>query len=363
MTNKFRDIKEFEKEAFKYLASNDDEAEARYSNYGKVDPFPQIVPSLLNSADVYQYVEKTGMICPFYPENLKSATYEVKVGGTCTYWDSEGKKHVVSLSEDAGFKLEKNSIAYVELEPVFRVPSYIALRFNLKIKHIYKGLLLGTGPIIDPGFNGKIFIPLHNLTNNTYYFKGDDILIELEFTKLSPNKDWSGKTQNGIKGVYLPFKGNRIDKDVGYYIDKALKGYLNDPAKGSQNDYLSVVNNSVPVELDEQKKHIDGFRKKIGIFQWGAVIAIVGIMVPVYFSIYVLYQSIDSRYDNLSQAIYENNSSVVIDSKNIETDLVKKIDDLRRENQKLKESLEDLDAKLNSLIELSEDSDNEKKED
>lgn len=352
MTKKFRDIKEFEKEAFKYLAIDDDEAELRYSKYGKVDPFPRIVPSLLNSADVYQYVEKTGMICPFYPENLKSATYEVKVGGTCTFWDSGGKKHVVPLSKDAGFRLEKNSIAYVELEPVFRVPSYIALRFNLKIKHIYKGLLLGTGPIIDPGFNGKIFIPLHNLTNNTYYFKGDDILIELEFTKLSPNREWSGVPQNGIKGIYRPFKGNRIDKDVGYYIDKALIGYLNDPAKGPQNDHLSVVNNSVPVELDEQKKIIESFEKKLKRIQIGALIAIFGVIVPVYYSIYVLAQSMDSRYDNLSQAIYENKSSIVIDSKNEQIDLVKKLDDLREENQKLKESLDALDTKLNSLMKI-----------
>ncbi len=28
---------------------------------------------------------------------------------------------------------------------------------------VYKGLLLGTGPIVDPGFVGKLYIPLHKL--------------------------------------------------------------------------------------------------------------------------------------------------------------------------------------------------------
>lgn len=30
------------------------------------DPLPNIVPSLLNSGDIKKYVEKTGLISPFY---------------------------------------------------------------------------------------------------------------------------------------------------------------------------------------------------------------------------------------------------------------------------------------------------------
>ena len=80
----------------------------------------------------------------------------------CTEMNEHVQKVELNLKEKLdGFDLAPNSIAFVALEPCFRIPEYMALRFNLKIKHIYKGLLLGTGPLVDPGFSGKLFIPLH----------------------------------------------------------------------------------------------------------------------------------------------------------------------------------------------------------
>lgn len=31
----------------------------------------------------------------------------------------------------------------------------MVLRFNLSVSNAYKGVLLGTGPIVDPGFEGS----------------------------------------------------------------------------------------------------------------------------------------------------------------------------------------------------------------
>jgi hypothetical protein len=69
--------------------------------------------------------------------------------------------------------------------PRFRIPDYIALRFNLKIKHIYRGLLLGTGPLVDPGFVGHLSLPLHNLTRQSYQFRAGEDIAWFEFTKTS----------------------------------------------------------------------------------------------------------------------------------------------------------------------------------
>ena len=59
----------------------------------------------------------------------------------------------------------------------------MALRFNLQIRHVHRGLLLGTGPLVDPGYWGKLCIPLHNLTDEDYPISRDDGLIWVEFTK------------------------------------------------------------------------------------------------------------------------------------------------------------------------------------
>ena len=49
------------------------DAEEKYKKYSSRDPFPDIAPALLNSADIYNYVRETGMIYPFYPEDLSGA--------------------------------------------------------------------------------------------------------------------------------------------------------------------------------------------------------------------------------------------------------------------------------------------------
>jgi len=170
------------------IAPSDGEAALRFEEYRSKDPFPDIPPALLNSADIYDYVAKTGMIHKFYQEKLKPASYEVNLLGRCIYWDEDGKKHDEDITEGKEFILRRNSIAFVTLEPMFRVPDYIALRFNLKITHVYRGILLGTGPLVDPGFSNRLSMPLHNLTTNDYTFRGGEPLIWMEFTKLSINE-------------------------------------------------------------------------------------------------------------------------------------------------------------------------------
>ena len=204
----------------------EDEAIAKYKKYKSRDPFPKVPCALLNSADIADYVEATGMIEPFYKGKLKSASYEAAIAGTCKYWDESGKPVVKQLdAEHKDFELPPNSIAFVEIEPAFRLPDYIAVRFNLKITHVYRGLLLGTGPLIDPGFEGKIFIPLHNLTANPYTFSYREDLIWMEFTKVSLHSSWDGKEGRLPRvGEYVPFPENKKNKPLDYYLHKATKG-------------------------------------------------------------------------------------------------------------------------------------------
>src|SRR4051812_47149000 len=113
------------------FASTDEEAQLRSQKYKSLDPFPDVPPALLNSADVADYVRETGMIWPFDPEKRKSASYEIALLGKCIWWDDGGKKQVLEITRSTKFVLKANSIAFVTLEPLFRLPDYIALRFNL----------------------------------------------------------------------------------------------------------------------------------------------------------------------------------------------------------------------------------------
>ena len=107
------------------FAKTESEAEKRYEKYESLDPFPDIQPALLNSAEIYDYVAATGMIYPFYPNELESATYPFKLLGRCVYW-TDDKKTTLEVSKGDAFHLEKDSIAFLTLEPMIRLPDYIA---------------------------------------------------------------------------------------------------------------------------------------------------------------------------------------------------------------------------------------------
>jgi deoxycytidine triphosphate deaminase len=214
-------------EDYSDFAKTDEEAARRFEMAKSIDPFPEIQPSLLNSADVHDYVRATGMIYPFNVKSLKSASYEAGIRGRCIWWDDSGKQCEVVLEDGKGeeLTLNPNSITFVQVEPYFRLPDYIALRFNLKITHVHRGILLGTGPLVDPGFAGRLLIPLHNLTPNTYRFGRGEGLIWVEFTKTSelPTIGRGSKNELGSsrRGEYIHFPQKKWDIQPLDYLRKA----------------------------------------------------------------------------------------------------------------------------------------------
>lgn len=217
---------------------NDEAAAARFKDYKSLDPFPDIPAALLNSADIYDYVRTTGMIYPFDSMKLKPASYEASVGEICIRWDEKGNKQKVDLRRKGSFVLDSNSIAFVTTRERFRLPDYMAVRFNLRITNVHRGLLLGTGPLVDPGFEGHLLIPLHNLTNNKYIFRYGEDLIWLEFTKISLNESWTTthNSRGSRQGEYVSFredKKNLIPDD-----------YLRDPE----------IRSSIPKAILEAKE-------------------------------------------------------------------------------------------------------------
>ncbi|ULA68549.1 MAG: hypothetical protein LZF62_350042 [Nitrospira sp.] len=207
-------------------AESDEEADRRFRIAKNLDPFPEIEPSLLNSADIHDYVRMTGMLYPYESDDLKSASYEASIYRKCIVWDEKNERRDLYLEEgkDEEVILKANSIALVQVKPQFRLPNYIALRFNLKIKHVHRGILLGTGPLVDPGFEGKLIIPLHNLTTNDYTFKRGEGLIWVEFTKTTMTREMK-TSESGLRrrGFYRPFPDDKKNHDPDWYIEKATK--------------------------------------------------------------------------------------------------------------------------------------------
>jgi deoxycytidine triphosphate deaminase len=211
------------------------DAAARAQRYAHDDPLPSVQRSLLSSAEIYDYVRLTGMIHPFSRKALKSASYEAHVGGQCIWWDEHGQKQEQQITRGDRLVLQANSIKFVQAEPTFRLPYYIAVRFNLRITHVHRGLLLGTGPLVDPGFEGKLFIPLHNLTSSDYDLNTNEALIWIEFTK----------TTHGVIPTEEVASTSRLF--VEFPIDRLFVEFPIDKKNLTPNQYLYKANLGRPI--------------------------------------------------------------------------------------------------------------------
>lgn len=216
----------------------------RAQTFAGVDPFPGVPPALLNSADVLDYVAATGMVYPFRLDlsdtsaTMKPAAYGVPLLGMYVYWERilDGgsevtyTKRVGELAEGDELALRPNTITFVQLEPFFRLPRYIAARFNLAIQHIYQGILVGTGPLVDPGFEGRLSMPLHNLTSNEYTLIAGQPLVWMEFTKLGASTDDPGwrnaqpHEEPKRRGFYVEFPPRKKQLGLEDYLRKAHPG-------------------------------------------------------------------------------------------------------------------------------------------
>lgn len=351
----------------------DEIAEERFWKYKGKDPFPLIKPALLNSADIADYAAQTGMISPFDSSRLGPASYEMVLGGEYLYWDDEEKQFSsTEIKENEPLVLRKNSITYVSVQETFRIPDYIALRFNLRVRHVHRGLLLGTGPLIDPGFHGKIMIPIHNLTSNEYIVYGGEDLISVEFTKVSPNEAWKIPEEERLNqmGEYVRNSGKNSKKPFGKLLKDAL------PIG------IGKVVSSLSSTLAEAKKHIKEARTQIenneNLLSWyrkisiwagvALIIALLGLLFTTYSVIsdankyvsdasmfvkkyekedidlrnFVIRDEVDIMKSKISQLIHAIGPEKKLDLNNV----VK-----RNELDALKKEIEQLNEKIDHFIE------------
>ncbi|MGY3577824.1 dCTP deaminase domain-containing protein [Bradyrhizobium sp. USDA 4504] len=317
------------------LPKDDNDAKARADRFENLDPFPGVPRALLSSFEIADYARVTGMMWPFVEKQLKSASYEVFIGGDVIWWDGRGRRQKKTVKRGAPLVLEANSIVFAQVEPIFRLPNYIAIRFNLRITHVHRGLLLGTGPLVDPGFHGKLLIPLHNLTSTDYAIDTNEALIWIEFTKTSYGYQPEIGDNLAAQRDGRNFKGFPRDKryqDPDKYLRKANAG----------NSIQSSIPNAIATSAESARKAEQSARNIQNIGLIAALVAGAGIV----FGLYQIGQQFTSMVQNSQSLI----ASVSTDAKG----MAEKITTLSADNKgltdklvELKDANEKLSARMN----------------
>lgn len=256
------------------------------------DPFPEIKPALLNSADIYLYATygepRSRLFQPFDSERLKPASYEILFeGARCYSWSKEDSRLTEQvLSTSTQLRIPSNTIVFVCPEVKFVIPPYLALRFNFAIRWVHRGLLLGTGPLVDPGFQGKLLIPVHNLTDEDVIVNATDGFIWIEVTKTSPIPPLVDRRA----AFYVPFNPDKKDVSVAEYFFRANKG---NPIRSSITSIQNRVEEfTKKQELDskryerEVKQEVERLERRVSLLSAagliGGGITIVAIVISLY---------------------------------------------------------------------------------
>ena len=151
-----------------------------------LDPDPNAAPGILLSDRIRFYVERVKLIDPFEEAALRPASYTLHVGSEYLMSQTGGKLVEGDLQRDGKVVIPPNGLIYVRFLERINLPYYLIARFNLRVKQVYRGLLLGTGPQVDPGFEGHLGCPIHNFTDEDKTLHFREPIATIDFEKTTP---------------------------------------------------------------------------------------------------------------------------------------------------------------------------------
>lgn len=136
----------------------------------------------LNDKDIEKYCKQYGMVQPYDKKRIKSASYDLSVGNEYRF---SSEKEIKRLGTDGKIKIPPYSLCYLLTEESLNLPNDVCAFVFQRHGIVREGVLMYPQPPIDPGYKGKLYVLLHNLSNEDRYLKRGEHLASLVFLKLS----------------------------------------------------------------------------------------------------------------------------------------------------------------------------------
>jgi dCTP deaminase len=155
-----------------------------------------IQPGILVDRDIVDALKLNYMrIDPFDESALEPATYDLSLGSMAVVTTSS---EPVDLAKDGLLRIPPYAAALVQTEEVLRLSSRIAGRLGARSNLLQNGIIASTGPQIDPGFYGRIFVNLVNISDRPFSIRRKSKFLSAEFHLLArePLRTYEGPNQN-----------------------------------------------------------------------------------------------------------------------------------------------------------------------
>jgi len=146
-------------------------------------------------------VAKEIVLDPFDPQQLQPASYDIRLG---KWAFASSMKDKLDLSQKGLLVIDPGEFAVIESRERVTLDSRTAGQLGLRSEYAQRGLLLLSGPQIDPGFQGVIVVRVVNLSPKPLALPYEAPFLTTQFFRLSGpvSRPYSGprQSQPGLTG-------------------------------------------------------------------------------------------------------------------------------------------------------------------
>ncbi|MGO9095846.1 MAG: dCTP deaminase domain-containing protein [Bryobacteraceae bacterium] len=135
------------------------------------------------------------LLDPFDPDRVEPASYDVRIGNRAF---ASSSKDIVNLSERGVLIIEPGEFAVLESRERIELDRSTAAQLGLRSEYARRGLLMLSGPQIDPGFGGILVVRVVNLAPKRVALPYEAPFLTVQFFRLSrpSQKAYSGPQQH-----------------------------------------------------------------------------------------------------------------------------------------------------------------------
>ena len=147
------------------------------------------------------------LLDPFDEQSLLgSASYHLRLGSKYRVGHSDG----YLSTENRVIEIPRHGIAIVSTHEWLNIPGFLIARWNLKVKMVYRGLVWVGSLQVDPGYQGFLFCPLYNLSDETQRLTYMEPLFTIDFVVTSKYEEGPGSLWT-LPDKYSTFDFARLD--------------------------------------------------------------------------------------------------------------------------------------------------------
>ncbi len=152
------------------------------------------------------------LIHRFFSKQLKGASYHLSIGNR--YRDESGVHNLTDRNRV--ITIPRNGIAIVTTNEWVNIPRFLVARWNLRVQMVYRGLVWVGSLQVDPGYQGFLFCPIYNLSNQAQQLSLEEEVFTIDF--VLTNQFDEGKVTGHLwkppeDDKYMTFNFDRLDKE------------------------------------------------------------------------------------------------------------------------------------------------------